>query len=69
MTPAQFIKKIRLSLCVTQTEFGVLINRDKTSVCLYEAGKRRPSYSAVRKMVQIARENGIEANYIDIRNE
>lgn len=69
MTPSEFIKRIRLSLCATQQEFGVMIDKDPGTISMYESGKRRPSYATVKKLVQIARENGMEATFLDIRNE
>ncbi len=69
MTPAEFIKKIRLSLCVSQSEFADMIKRDKGSVCMYESGKRKPSYATVRCIVDVAKQHGIEATFYDIRND
>lgn len=68
MTTAECIKSIRLRLCQSQTEFGKLIKIDKSSVCLYESGKRKPSFRIVRNIVELAQKNGLNIKYTDIRD-
>jgi transcriptional regulator with XRE-family HTH domain len=69
MTPAECIKKIRIELGWNQTEFAALIKKDKTSVCLYESGKRIPGFPTMREIVKIANENGMNIKYTDLRND
>ncbi len=69
MTPAQCIKKMRLRLHVNQTEFAKMIGKDKTSVCLYESGKRTPGFPTIRKIIELAEKNGLNIKYTDLGAE
>jgi transcriptional regulator with XRE-family HTH domain len=69
MTLAESIKNIRLTLGLSQSEFAHKINKDNTSVCLYEAGKRKPGFPTIRKIVELANANGMNLKYTDLRDE
>lgn len=69
MTIPECIKNIRLTLGLSQSEFAHKIEKDKTSVCLYEAGKRKPGFPTIRKIVDLANVNGMELKYTDLRDE
>lgn len=66
MKVSQCIKSIRIKLGLNQTEFAKLLGMDKTSVSLYESGKRQPGFPTIRKIVSIAKENGMGINYEDL---
>ena len=68
MTTAECIKFIRLQLGRSQSEFGQLIGKDKTSICMYESGKRVPSFPTVRSIFDLAKKHGLKISYTDIRN-
>jgi transcriptional regulator with XRE-family HTH domain len=63
------IKSIRIRLGFNQTEFAELIEKDKTSVSLYESGKRKPGFPTLRKIVDLANKNGIQVSYSDLRDD
>jgi transcriptional regulator with XRE-family HTH domain len=69
MTTSQCIKNIRLQIGRNQTEFAKLIGKDKTSVSLYESGKRLPSFPTIRNIVELAHSNGIDIKYTDLIND
>ena len=68
MTTAECIKNIRIQLGQSQAEFAKLIDIDKSSVCLYESGKRKPSFATVRNIVAIAKKKGLKIKYTDVRD-
>lgn len=69
MKTSECIKNIRMSLGLNQSEFGLEIEKDRTSICLYESGKRKPSFPTIRKIVEFAKKNGIEIKYTDLRDD
>ena len=69
MRISECIKKIRFHLGVNQTQFANLINKDKTSVCLYESGKRKPGFGSLKKMVDLANNNGMNITFNDLRDD
>jgi DNA-binding XRE family transcriptional regulator len=69
MTPSECIKSVRLHIGQNQTEFAKTIGMDKTSVCMYESGKRLPSFPTMRAIVEVARKNGLDISYTDIRSD
>lgn len=69
MTISECIKNIRFHLGVNQTEFSSLIGKDKTSVSLYESGKRKPGFNALKKIVDLANKNGMNITFNDLRDD
>lgn len=63
------IKNIRLTLGLSQSEFSKLIDKDKSSVCMYENGKRKPGFPTIRKIVDLAKKHGIKVKYTDLRDD
>lgn len=57
---SKIIKKIRIQLCLEQEKFGKLIGVTKASVCNYESGHRRPKLSIIKKIREVAKENGMD---------
>jgi transcriptional regulator with XRE-family HTH domain len=68
MTIDQTIKKLRLTLCLEQQEFGMLIGVTKSSVCNYEQGNRKPRLPVIRKMMELAKKNKIKITLEDFLN-
>lgn len=68
MTIKETIKKLRLALCLDQSEFGAFIGVTKSSVCNYEAGTRNPRLPVIRKMVELARKNKVKITLEDFLN-
>lgn len=56
---ALIIKDIRINMCLDQGRFAKLLGITRVSVCNYEAGKRRPRLSIIKKMLEIAKEQGM----------
>jgi len=54
--PATDIKKIRLSLGYTQTQFAILLNVPSVTAKSWEVGRRKPSGAALR-LLAIVRSN------------
>jgi transcriptional regulator with XRE-family HTH domain len=63
------IKNIRITLGLTQKEFADKIGIDGCSVSQYEAGNRTPSYPTMRRIVELATQNGMDIKYTDIRKD
>jgi len=45
------IKKIRLDKKITQKELAKQLNVDISTICLWENGKRKPSFKSIKKMI------------------
>ena len=69
MTTAENIKKIRLSLCLSQAEFSRELEITSSSISCYEGGKREPSFATIRKIIALDKKNNIKINLEDIRPE
>lgn len=69
MTTAECIKNIRFTLGLSQTEFAARINKDKTSISLYESGKRKPGFLTIRKILELANSEGMNIKFTDLRNK
>lgn len=69
MTIAECIKNIRFTLGLNQTEFAASIDKDKTSISLYEAGKRKPGFPTIRKILELANSKGMDIKFTDLRDE
>ena len=65
MSAGETIKRIRLSLCFDQQEFGKLIGVNKGSVCNYEKGVRLPRLPTIRKIMDVAKKNKIKVSVED----
>lgn len=53
------VKEIRKKLILTQTEFAKKLGMSLSAVQAWESGSRNPSAKATRKILLLARENGI----------
>jgi|GEM_PF-4660837 transcriptional regulator with XRE-family HTH domain len=69
MKTSECIKYIRFELGLNQAELARKIDKDKTSICLYEKGKRKPGYPTLRKIIDLANANGMNIQYKDLRDE
>lgn len=69
MTTAENIKKIRKTLCLSQIELSKELNITPSTVSCYEAGRRKPSYPTIRKIIALAKKHNIDINLEDIRPE
>ena len=68
MSSAQTIKRIRINLCLEQDEFAQKLGITKSAICNYERGLRIPRLSIIRKMRDLAKENGMEFSVDDFLN-
>ena len=55
-TYADFIKKLRFQLKYTREEFAKIIGVEKTSIYLWETGKKVPSFRNQRKIDNLAKD-------------
>jgi len=69
MTTAENIKKIRLALCMSQSEFSRALKVTASTISCYERGLRKPSFATIRKMIAISKKHNIKINLEDIRPE
>lgn len=69
MKLAECIKYIRFELGLNQAQLGRKIDKDKTSICMYEQGKRKPGFPTLKKLVDLANANGMNIQYNDLRDE
>jgi transcriptional regulator with XRE-family HTH domain len=69
MTTAEYLKKLRLSLCLSQREFARVLNIHHSAFSHYERGDRKPSFKTIRKIMTFAQEQGINIKLKDIRND
>lgn len=69
MLVSDCIKNIRFNLGYSQTKLAKEIDIDKTSISLYESGKRKPGFSTLRKIINLANSNGMNITYDDIRDD
>jgi len=46
------IKKVRLSLRLSQAEFGRRVGVSESLVCRWEQGNRKPNYKNLRKIIK-----------------
>ncbi len=67
MKPSENIKKIRLALCMSQSEFSRALEVTSSTISCYERGLREPSFATIRKMIAIAKKHNIKITLDDIR--
>lgn len=67
MTTADNIKNLRKKLCVSQSQLAREIGITPSMISCYERGTREPSYSTVKKLIELAKKNKINLNFDDIR--
>lgn len=60
MTPQQNIRKLRLTLGLEQAEFGKEFDVSAGTVCNWEAGRRAPRLTKIRKMIELAKRHKIK---------
>lgn len=63
------IKDIRKKLGLTQNEIARMIDIDESSMSLYMHGKRNPSIPTMRKIVDLAKANGLQVEYSDFMGD
>lgn len=69
MSSSQTIKKIRLSLCLDQKEFAEKLELSTSTICGYERGYRTPRLPIIRKLLEIAKKNGMKLSIDDFIND
>jgi transcriptional regulator with XRE-family HTH domain len=60
MKSSEMIKRIRLSFCLDQKEFGELIAMSRQAIWQYEKGIRKPRLPTIRKLLMLAKKNHIK---------
>lgn len=60
MKYSDLIKKLRVKLLLTQTEFAALLGVSFESVNRWENDKNEPSFKAKRKIMELAKKNKVE---------
>lgn len=63
MSVAENIRNIRIEAGMSQKEWAKKIGIDPSSVCLYEKGDRFPSPKTIKKIIELAKENGIDVKF------
>lgn len=58
-TPAEMIRHLRMTLCMTQREFGEAVGIPGLSICMYECGKRQPRIPNLKKIIEFMATKGI----------
>ncbi len=69
MTTHENIKKIRLELCLSQSELARELGLTVSSVSCYERGTRKPSFCTIRKIIALAKKHRIKIKFEDVRPE
>ena len=62
------IKYLRRSLVLEQKEFADLLGIDKSSICNYEHGTRKPRIPIIRKMLELAKQHKLKISPEDFLN-
>lgn len=65
MSAAKTIKQLRMGLYLEREEFAKLIGITKGAVFHYETGRRIPKLAIVKKMVDLAKQNGMDLSVND----
>lgn len=52
----EVLKKIRISFGYNKSEFALKLGMTFATISGWEAGRRSPSFSALRKMIQLAKD-------------
>lgn len=65
MSTAETVKKIRINMCLEQDQFAQRIGVSKSAICNYERGIRTPRLSIIKKMRELAKENGMDFSVED----
>lgn len=64
--PSQvLVKKIRHKLILSQTDFAKALKITQSSICQYENGTRIPAYPIIKKIITLAKANGIDCSADD----
>ncbi len=53
------VKKIRLSLGLSQKEFGLILGVSRTMIYNYESGEKAPNNTRIKQLLGIAKEQGL----------
>lgn len=59
------VKLIRRRLLLTQAQFAEKIGVSRVMIYSYELGHKAPSNKMIKKLLELAKENGIECNAED----
>ncbi len=57
------IQRIRHAMSMSQSQFAVLLNVSQQCVNNYEVGKRLPRPRIAKRIIEIAKSNGIDASF------
>jgi predicted transcriptional regulator len=57
---AEIIRNLRRSLLLEPSEMSKILDISPSTYCNYEAGKRSPRMSVVRRMLNLAKDNSLE---------
>ncbi len=68
MAVADGLKKLMKALHINQSELAGMSNITRSSITNYITGRRNPNCATVRRLVQIAKQNGLEMNFEDFIN-
>lgn len=68
MSAADAVKRVRTEIGLGQKDFAEKLSLTKTAVYNYEAGLRVPKLSVIKKIKELAKENGIEISTDDFLN-
>ncbi len=66
-TVAENFKKLRRALCLSQKELAQELGLTMCTISNYERGSRMPRYVTIRKVMELAKKNGIKITMDDIR--
>jgi DNA-binding transcriptional regulator YiaG len=69
MSTAEVIKKIRMTLCLEQKEFGELLGISYSSVSHYETSIRQPRLPVIRKLLELCKKHKIKVSIEDFLSE
>ena len=66
MNISECIKRIRFNAGLNQSDFARAVNINNVSMCMYENGKRKPSFPSIKKIVDFANRNGMNITFSDL---
>jgi transcriptional regulator with XRE-family HTH domain len=69
MSSANAVRNMRIGILMEQEEFAQKLGITKSAICNYERGVRTPRISIIKKMRDLAKENGIDFCLEDFFNK
>lgn len=67
MTTAEKMKKIRLTLGMTQREFAIFTGLKHSTICCYETNRRKPNFKSIGMIRAACETKGYSFTIDDIR--